>query len=347
MKRLLSPLLIRRVRGASMTPTCKNGSIVIASSWRRVKKGQVVVARYGHSEVIKRVHTIEGTVAQLIGDNPSKHHSITVQRTDIVAVVISVQVLPTIVHGKLVKNTLFRYTVGENKHKNCSSMTQKQQKQSGFTIVELLIVIVIIAILAAIGFVSYKRIMDKGQAAATRNIVQQYSKVLGAYYADNGHYPDLSDLDPAEIAAIPEDHKSGGACLGTGYKDGCGSDFGKNSELQSFHNMLAEYVGKTPPNISPHDVPLVVDPGTGLAMHIVGITYFYFEDNGDPLPEDYSGPVLPFSMVLYALDEADAECTGGKTLGIKNLEGNFDSSKYFRNTLTDDENTACVVFLEE
>ena len=90
MKRLLSPLLIRRVRGASMTPTCKNGSIVIASSWRRVKKGQVVVARYGHSEVIKRVHTIEGTVAQLICDNPSKHHSITVQRTDIVAVVISV-----------------------------------------------------------------------------------------------------------------------------------------------------------------------------------------------------------------------------------------------------------------
>ena len=83
-------------------------------------------------------------------------------------------------------------------------MKKDKSQQSGFTIVELLIVIVIIGILATIGFVSYKRIIDKGQAAATRNIVQQYSKVFGAFYADNGRYPEYNDLDTAEIAALPE-----------------------------------------------------------------------------------------------------------------------------------------------
>ena len=80
-------------------------------------------------------------------------------------------------------------------------MKKSKSQISGFTIVELLIVIVIIGILATIGFVSYKRIIDKGQAAATRNIVQQYSKVLGAFYADNGRYPEYNDLDTAEIAS--------------------------------------------------------------------------------------------------------------------------------------------------
>lgn len=230
-------------------------------------------------------------------------------------------------------------------------MKLKQQKQSGFTIVELLIVIVIIAILATIGFVSYKRIIDKGQAAATRNMVQQYSKVLNAFYADHGRYPDYSDIDPAEAASLPADQQNSGFCLGTGYSNGCGSDVGKSGELQSFHEALSEYVGETPPNISPHDVPLVVDPGSGFSMRLTGIAYNYFDPvevaNWDGSGSLNGDPTKAFSIMVYALDEADAECTGGKTLGIYDFQGNFDALEYHRNTLTDNENTACAVLLEE
>lgn len=230
-------------------------------------------------------------------------------------------------------------------------MKKIKSQQSGFTIVELLIVIVIIGILATIGFVSYKRIVDKGQAAATRNIVQQYSKVLGAFYADNGRYPEYNDLDTAEIAALPEEQNNGGVCIGTGYAHGCGSDLGLGGELQSFNALLSEYVGEKPMTISPHDIPLVIDPGNGVAMNIRGIIYNWMDpledgedaaDNGS-LNGDNS---KSFSFLVYALDEADAQCVGGEVLTIVDFEGNF-VTENAKNTLTDNDNTACAVLMPE
>ena len=230
-------------------------------------------------------------------------------------------------------------------------MKQKLQKQSGFTIVELLIVIVIIAILATIGFVSYGRIIDKGQAATTRNVVQQYSKVLGAFYADNGRYPEFSDFDAAEIAALPEGQDNGGVCVGTGYANGCGSDLGLGGELQSFHDLLAEYVGQKPLSISPHDIPLVIDPGNGVSMNIRGVIYNWMEPLGPSGDPEGHGSLngdktKAFSFLVYALDEADAQCVGGDVLSITDFAGSF-LTEGAKNTLTDNENTACAVLLPE
>jgi prepilin-type N-terminal cleavage/methylation domain-containing protein len=63
------------------------------------------------------------------------------------------------------------------------------QKQSGFTIVELLIVIVVIGILAAISIVAYNGIQDRAEASKTAAAIQAYKKALQLYKIENGQFP--------------------------------------------------------------------------------------------------------------------------------------------------------------
>lgn len=62
-------------------------------------------------------------------------------------------------------------------------------QKSGFTIVELLIVVVVIAILAAITIVSYTGIQSKANDAAVQTDFSAMAKKLELYYTDNGKYP--------------------------------------------------------------------------------------------------------------------------------------------------------------
>ncbi len=71
-------------------------------------------------------------------------------------------------------------------------MIKSGQKQTGFTIVELLIVIVVIAILAAITIVAYTGIQDRAKFSQKRSDLSNIQKVVEMYYADNGSYPDTS-----------------------------------------------------------------------------------------------------------------------------------------------------------
>lgn len=73
-------------------------------------------------------------------------------------------------------------------------------KQKGFTIVELLIVIVVIGILAAITIVAFNGIQQRGRNAQTIAAVKDYKKIYLSYALDNSSYPG-----------------TGNYCLGTGY----------------------------------------------------------------------------------------------------------------------------------
>lgn len=59
----------------------------------------------------------------------------------------------------------------------------------GFTIVELLIVIVIIGILATIGFVAFSGAQNKANRSAAQSTLSQVKSKLGEYYAENNTYP--------------------------------------------------------------------------------------------------------------------------------------------------------------
>lgn len=65
-------------------------------------------------------------------------------------------------------------------------------KPSGFTIVELLIVIVVIAILAAISIVAYSGIQARGRDAQRAQDIGVITQALEVYYIDNGRYPNGS-----------------------------------------------------------------------------------------------------------------------------------------------------------
>lgn len=65
---------------------------------------------------------------------------------------------------------------------------KKHNKNSGFTIVELLIVIVVISILATITFVAFNGIQARSRDTIRNNDLAQLSKAIKLYSVDNGNY---------------------------------------------------------------------------------------------------------------------------------------------------------------
>jgi len=76
-------------------------------------------------------------------------------------------------------------------------MRIKKTTKSGFTIVELLIVIVVIGILAALVYTTYSGIQQKARDTKRQTDINAQYSMLEAYYAQNGGYPVLVDFNSA------------------------------------------------------------------------------------------------------------------------------------------------------
>lgn len=76
-------------------------------------------------------------------------------------------------------------------------------RPQGFTIVELLIVIVVIAILAAISIVAFTGIQNKAITASLQSDLSNAAKQLKLYYTANGAYP--TSIDPVTYCPTPAD----------------------------------------------------------------------------------------------------------------------------------------------
>lgn len=81
---------------------------------------------------------------------------------------------------------------------------RNKQRESGFTIVELLIVIVVIGILAAITIISYNGITQKANTTKAQTNAVAAQKVAEAFNADNGRYPgSIADFAAGTTAKLP------------------------------------------------------------------------------------------------------------------------------------------------
>jgi general secretion pathway protein G len=93
------------------------------------------------------------------------------------------------------------------------------RKDKGFTLVELMVVIIILAVLTGIAIPSYLALRNRARIQATRSEMQNIATALSVYEADTGSYPeDLVDLeddaeggDGAYMANVPANDAWGNA----------------------------------------------------------------------------------------------------------------------------------------
>src|SRR5882757_4414165 len=78
-------------------------------------------------------------------------------------------------------------------------MISLKKRNQGFTIVELLIVIVVIGILAALVITTYAGIQAKARNSKRQTDVQDIQTQLEAYFQTNGNYPSLTDMNTASF----------------------------------------------------------------------------------------------------------------------------------------------------
>ncbi|QIC77717.1 prepilin-type N-terminal cleavage/methylation domain-containing protein [Acinetobacter indicus] len=79
-----------------------------------------------------------------------------------------------------------------------------KQKNSGFTLIELMITIVIIAILAAIALPSYQNYIKRTNIKAAQTDLVSLSLVFENYYQRNLSYPNQDYSNTSELSVFPQ-----------------------------------------------------------------------------------------------------------------------------------------------
>ena len=74
-------------------------------------------------------------------------------------------------------------------------MISLKRKQQGFTIVELLIVIVVIGILAGLVITTFTGIQQRARNTKRQTDIKAMHGQVEAYYASNGKYPTLANMN--------------------------------------------------------------------------------------------------------------------------------------------------------
>ena len=73
-------------------------------------------------------------------------------------------------------------------------ITRRRSSEAGFTLIELMIVVVIIGILAAVGIPMYINFQENAKVGRTASELRSLSQAFVAYYASTGSYPPDSHL---------------------------------------------------------------------------------------------------------------------------------------------------------
>lgn len=83
----------------------------------------------------------------------------------------------------------------------------RNQRQKGFTLIEIMIVFALLAILVGLGLPQYTNATKRAREAVLKEDLYQMRKLIGQYYLDKGQYPaSLQSLvDDGYLYKIPVD----------------------------------------------------------------------------------------------------------------------------------------------
>lgn len=105
-------------------------------------------------------------------------------------------------------------------------MISLQRKEKGFTIVELLIVIVVIGILAALVITTFSGVQRRARNTERETDVKSIHGQVEAFYAQTGRYPSLADMQDnswvqtnlrgLDVGALTAPNSTGNNMVGSG-----------------------------------------------------------------------------------------------------------------------------------
>ena len=118
------------------------------------------------------------------------------------------------------------------------------KRDRGFTLIELVVVIIIVGILAAMGFTQYTKMVEKGRTAEGKSVLGSLRTAQRARYLETGNYT-------AAIADLPVEAPT--ACTATHYyRYTCA-----NTGTCTANRCTAG--GKTPNAAAAHNITLSID----------------------------------------------------------------------------------------
>lgn len=89
-------------------------------------------------------------------------------------------------------------------------LQNKLKYYSGFTLLEILVVISIIGILIAIGSAAFSTAQKKGRDTRRFADMKQYQSVFELYYSENNTYASCAAMEAGFVGGVPTDPKTGG-----------------------------------------------------------------------------------------------------------------------------------------
>jgi general secretion pathway protein G len=94
-------------------------------------------------------------------------------------------------------------------------MRDRRQTQSGFTLIEIMVVILILGLLATIVVQSLRGATDKAKRVKAQADLHEFQTALDRYYLDNGYYPTSDQGLQALVSRpgsgrVPANYEEGG-----------------------------------------------------------------------------------------------------------------------------------------
>lgn len=231
----------------------------------------------------------------------------------------------------------------------------KKSLQRGFTIVEILVVIIIVGILAVLTIVSYNASQRTAQNTRTVAMVKSVTEALNGYYTKNGTYPVDAPGSSVEI------------CL-TQSSEGCGKLFttgdctpygitnpGTISEVESkgfLSEQLGSFLKTTIPEISHPAVlsTIPLDANCSITREFTGPIYAsgctVTFANGKPLPiinandgsqtcSTGTQKIARAYVIVYYMMNKGAECQ---------IPGSYDLTEHYSQGTPGYSGTICMYF---